>query len=176
MRKIVYYVAISMDGFIAGKDDDISGFAAGGEGVKAYQKDLAAFDTVIMGRRTYEFGYQYGLIPGTRAYSHMDHYIFSKTLNFETQDDRLFVCERNINIISELKNRVGSDIYLCGGGQFAGWLLENEMIDIIKVKLNPFIQGSGIKLFENIKKDYQLVREAAEWYDDIGIITYHIKY
>jgi dihydrofolate reductase len=57
MRKIIYYVACSLDGFIAGEQEDISGFVSGGNGVDKYLSDLAAFDTVIMGRNTYEFGY-----------------------------------------------------------------------------------------------------------------------
>ncbi len=67
MPKIVYYVASSIDGFIAGVNDDISGFVPGGSGVEKYLSDLKSFKTVIMGRRTYEFGYQFGLEPGQPA-------------------------------------------------------------------------------------------------------------
>ena len=80
MPKIIYYVASSLDGFIAGPEDDISDFAAGGSGVDQYLSDLQNFKTVIMGRRTYEFGYQYGLKPGQPAYPHMEHFIFSSSL------------------------------------------------------------------------------------------------
>jgi dihydrofolate reductase len=52
MRKIVYYVASSLDGFISGPNDDISGFVGTGNGVKKYLSDLLNFDTVIMGRHT----------------------------------------------------------------------------------------------------------------------------
>ena len=65
MRKIIYYVATSLDGFISGTSGDIDGFVLGGEGVDQYLEDLQAFDTVIMGKNTYEFGYQYGLKPGS---------------------------------------------------------------------------------------------------------------
>ena len=61
MQKIIYYVASSIDGFIAGLNDDISDFVAGGLGVEKYLSDLQSFKTVIMGRRTYEFVYQEGL-------------------------------------------------------------------------------------------------------------------
>lgn len=71
MNKIIYYVATSLDGFIAGMNDDISDFVFDGDGVKKYQSDLQEFDTVIMGRKTYEFGYNYGLEPGQPAYPNM---------------------------------------------------------------------------------------------------------
>lgn len=54
MPKIIYYVASSLDGFIAGPNDNISYFVAGGKGVEKYLSDLQKFKTVIMGRRTYE--------------------------------------------------------------------------------------------------------------------------
>ena len=177
MKKIIYYVATSIDGFIAGPNDDASGFAAAGEGVAQYLEDLKTFKTVIMGRRTYEFGYKYGLEPGQPAYPHMQHYIFSKTLKFQNQSDQLTLCDLDLDVIKELKETSKSDIYLCGGGQFAGWLLENGMIDIVKIKLNPLILGGGIPLFGPSKKQYQLKLIESEVFDDgLSIITYRIIY
>ena len=80
MKKIIYYVASSLDRYIAGRNDDISKFILQGEGVEKYQSDLANFGTVIMGRKTYEFGFQYGLELGQPAYPNMGHHIFSNSL------------------------------------------------------------------------------------------------
>ena len=177
MRKIVYYVASSLDGFIAGENDDISGFVAGGNGVQRYLQDLQEFDTVIMGRRTYEFGYRFGLKPGATAYPHMKHYIFSSTLHFDNPDPKVKVVKQDMSVIKNLKSETGADIYLCGGGQFAGWLLENEEIDVLKLKLNPFIQGEGIKLFGGVQKKVQLdFVDAALYEHGLQILTYNIKY
>ena len=177
MKKIIYYVASSIDGFISGLDGDISGFAQGGNGVEKYLNDLQEFKTVIMGRNTYEFGYQYGLVPGTPAYPHMDHFIFSRTLSFENPHEKVKVKKLELNEIIRIKEEASTDIYLCGGGVFAGWLLENEQIDILKVKLNPLILGQGIKLFGNSKKNYKLNLIHSENYDNGLIInTYEIKY
>ncbi|MEJ2066019.1 MAG: hypothetical protein P8X74_22535, partial [Reinekea sp.] len=68
MRKIVYYVASSIDGYISGLNDDVSGFIYEGDGVQKYLNDLGSYDTVIMGKNTYEFGYKHGLKPGQPAY------------------------------------------------------------------------------------------------------------
>ncbi|WP_370090490.1 dihydrofolate reductase family protein [Ekhidna sp.] len=175
MRKIIYYVATSLDGFIAGRDNDVSLFASDGEIVDQYLYDLQSFDTVIMGRNTYEFGYQYGLKPGDPAYPHMEHYIFSNSLSFDSQSDQVTVLPRDIEKLKALKSEVGSDIYLCGGGTFAGWLLENGMIDEVKLKVNPIILGDGVKLFGDQRASCKLRVMYNQTFDDgFQIITYQV--
>ncbi len=177
MRPIIYYVATSLDGYIAAEDEDISGFVQGGDGVSQYLQDLQTFDTTIMGRRTYEFGYKFGLEPGQPAYPHMDHYIFSNNLKLENIHPKVKVCPLNLQTILDLKATEGSPIYLCGGGQFAGWLLENELIDILKIKLNPLLLGNGIRLFGDSKKQYQLtLTDRQSFKEGLQILTYKINY
>ena len=176
MRKIIYYVATSLDGFIAGPDDDISEFKQQGAGVEQYLKDLQGFDTVIMGRRTYEFGYKYGLQPGQPPYPHMEHYIFSDSLNFEEPHEKVKVEKPDINRIVELKNGAGADIYLCGGGEFAGWLLDHKMIDQLKIKLNPVILGKGVKLFGSSTSGANLeLLETINFDDGLQIMTFNVR-
>lgn len=173
MSNIVYYVASSIDGFIAGENDDISDFIPGGSGVEKYQNDLQNFSTVIMGRRTYEFGYQYGLEPGQPAYPHMEHHIFSKSLVLDNLATGVHIEPLSIQRINEIKESATTDIYLCGGGIFAGWLLELGLIDQLKIKLNPILLGNGIKLFGNYTggAKWQLIK--SESFDDgLNILTY----
>jgi len=177
MKKIIYYVASSIDGFISGEHEDISGFLNEGNGVQKYLEDLKKFETVIMGRKTYEFGYKFGLKPGEPAYAHMRHFIFSKSLTFENPSEQIQIKRLDIQEIEHIRAASKTDVYLCGGGIFAGWLLEHEQIDILKLKINPLILGRGIKLFGNSKKEYQLNLKESERYDGgLLINTYEIKY
>lgn len=177
MRKIVYYVASSLDGFISGLNDDISGFVASGTGVDKYFSDLAGFDTVIMGRSTYEIGYKYGLQPGKPAYPHMKHYIFSNNLVLKNPDPKVEVKKLDIKAVENLQKQEGTDIYLCGGGQFAGWLLDNQKIDILKLKLNPLILGEGIRMFgESTTKHKLQLMDTEDYENSLQIMTYQIQY
>lgn len=176
MRKIIYYIAASLDGYIAGPNDEVDRFIAGGDAVEHYLNDLQTFDTVIMGRRTYEFGYDYGLQPGAPPYPHMEHYIFSETLQFDRQHERVHVVGRDLDVVRKLKESEGTDIYLCGGGQFAGWLLDHQLIDVLKVKLNPILLGGGIPMFGESKTAFNLnLTERLDFEGGLMILTYEVE-
>ena len=176
MAKIIYYVASSIDGFIAGPNDDISSFTIGGKGIDKYLSDLKKFNTVIMGRRTYEFGYQFGLEPGQPAYPHMEHFIFSNSLEIENLAKSVHIEKISLARVIEIKETAKTDIYLCGGGKFAGWLLENNLIDQVKMKLNPIILGNGIRLFgkSTVNKKLDLI-ETESFDEGLKILTYSIE-
>lgn len=177
MKKIVYYVASSLDGFISGPNDDISMFQTAGLGVEKYLSDLQNFGTVIMGRKTYEFGYQYGLQPGQPAYPHMKHFIFSQTLQFDVFNEQVKCLDLELKNIEKVRDQSSTDIYLCGGGQFAGWLLENNMIDVIKIKLNPIILGDGVRIFGSSNASAKMNLVAHESFDhNFELLTYNLTH
>jgi len=143
MRKLVYDFAMTLDGYLCREDGSCDGFVGEGDHVTDYLDRLQEYDTVLMGRKTYEYGFQFGLKPGDRAYAHMEHFIFSSTLKFDT-DQLNVVSPDRLDIVRDLKNSSGGVIYLCGGGQLAGALLERKLIDRLTIKLNPVAFGSGV--------------------------------
>lgn len=181
MRKLVYHVAMSVDHYICHEDGSITGFSSFGEGehVTEYQEQLKEYDTVVMGKNTYTFGYQYGLKAGQPAYPHMKHFIFSKSLQFDAPPNELVevVRENEIDCVKQLKGETGTDIYLCGGGRFAGFLLEHELIDELRIKLYPVIFGGGIGLFGKSKKAVNLELSSAKSYTTgAQLLRYQVQY
>lgn len=177
MRKIVYYVASSVDGFIMDEGEHIEKFVMDGSGVEKYLNDLKNFDTVLMGRKTYEFGYKFGMKAGDAPYAGMKHYIFSNTLRLENADESIKICGLDLTLIEKLKNENGTDIYLCGGGEFAGWLLDNGKIDVLKIKLNRLILGKGVRLFGNSTREVKLELIESQIYEKgLQIIEYKLIY
>ncbi|GJD15694.1 riboflavin biosynthesis protein RibD C-terminal domain protein [Rivularia sp. IAM M-261] len=181
MRKLIYHIATTLDNYISHEDGSVEGFLGEGEHVDDYLESLKAYDTVLMGKVTYEFGYQYGVQPGqpSPVYSHMKHYIFSKTLRFgaEAHEQVKIIDNNEVEFVKELKKAPGTDIYLCGGGTFGGFLFDNELIDELIIKLNPVVFGSGIRVFGKSTKAVNLSLISSKAYNNgVLLLTYKIDY
>lgn len=147
MREVNYYVATSVDGFIAQPDGSFDGFLPEGPHVEDYVQSLAAFDTVLMGRKTYEIGLREGK---TDPYPTMESYVFSRTLE-RSPDKRVRLVSADApGAVRRLRERYGKEIYLCGGAELARLLFAARLIDLITLKVNPFLMGDGIRLFSDV--------------------------
>ncbi|MEP3430785.1 MAG: dihydrofolate reductase family protein [Roseibium sp.] len=166
MHPIIYDVAVSLDGFISGPDQDISGFAHKGPVVDDYNSRMAGYTTAIMGRATYEFAYQFGLQAGQNPYPHMRTLVFSKTMNCPKNSDIEVVRASPEQVLKDLKQNTNGPIYLCGGGAFAGSLLELGLIDRLRFKRAPIVLGSGVRVFGTISYPHQLTRLKTTPYDN----------
>ncbi|MBO9444154.1 dihydrofolate reductase family protein [Phaeobacter italicus] len=166
MHPIVYDVAVSLDGFISGASGDVSKFAHEGRIVDDYRKRLETYKTAIMGRKTYEFGYGFGLKPGQNPYPHMRTVVFSGALEVPENAD-ISVCSRASpdEIRKIVRESVGS-VYLCGGGDFAGWMLEQGLIDRLILKRAPCVIGSGTTLFGACSRPISMSRIRTETYEN----------
>jgi dihydrofolate reductase len=160
MRELKYYVACTVDKFIAREDGSYDFFLMQGEQVAdlnaAFPETIPAvfrdqlgitaenqvFDAVIMGRRTYEVGLEEGI---TNPYPQMEQYVVSRTLQ-ESYDPEIEVISTDpVAFVRTLKQKPGRDIWLCGGGNLATALFSE--IDEMILKVHPFLLGSGISLF-----------------------------
>ncbi|WP_067571720.1 dihydrofolate reductase family protein [Nocardia acidivorans] len=162
MRNLVYYVAVSLDGYIAGPQgefdfypmcDDMTAWsnqeypetvpthlrAHFGMAVDAPNK---SFDTVLMGRGTYEPGLAVG---ASSPYNHLKQFVFSSTLAPVDNPQVEIVDTDPVGLVRDLKSQPGLDIWLCGGGNLAGQLIDE--IDRLIIKSYPVVAGAGIPAF-----------------------------
>ncbi|WP_445480081.1 dihydrofolate reductase family protein [Lysinibacillus irui] len=182
MAELIYHVAVSLDNFIADQgmiDGDInnSSFLFDGDHVPDFLADIHQYDAVLMGGKTYEFGFQFGAKPGEPGYKGIKHYIFSNTLLFESNEEVELIKGDAIGFIKNLKQEGGSKIWLCGGGELAGSLIKHKLIDQLVLKVNPIIVGEGISLFGSVKPRLNLKLVDMKQYSS-GVIksTYTIIY
>ncbi|HAA26574.1 MAG TPA: dihydrofolate reductase [Cyanobacteria bacterium UBA8553] len=173
MRKLKYYVACTVDGYIAHKDHTIDGFLQDGEHVTDYLESFKWFDVVVMGRKTYEFGLNLGV---TNPYPSMKQYVFSRTMK-ESPDEHVEIVSENIvELVKALKNEPGKDIYLCGGAELATTLFTAHLIDEIILKLNPVLFGSGIPLFsEAIQQTALELTDSKIYQNGVVLLFYRVK-
>ena len=166
MPAIIYDVAVSADGYIAGPGADIAKFPASGPVVDDYLNRLKSYACAIMGRATYEFGYRFGLEPGANPYPHMRCVVFSRHIDLPATAEVEIVRTNAAAQIEQLKRNGTGPIYLCGGGQFAGWLLSQRMIDRLRLKRAPIFLGGGTRLFGDWTGGFDARLLASKLYDD----------
>ncbi|WP_226530774.1 dihydrofolate reductase family protein [Metabacillus niabensis] len=182
MAELIYHVAVSLDNFIADQgmlegDINKSLFLFDGEHVPDFLSDIQQYDAVLMGRKTYEFGFQFGAKPGEPGYKGIKHYIFSNSLQFESNEEVELIKGDAIGFIKNLKQQEKGKIWLCGGGELAGALLKHKLIDQLVLKVNPIIVGEGIFLFGSVKPRFKLRLVDMKQYSN-GVVkpTYNIIY
>lgn len=160
MRKLTYFVAATIDGFIATEDGAVDFFPVGGDHSRTitaqYPETVpsevrralgigarnANFDTVIMGRKTYDFGVRTGT---TNPYAHLRQFVVSTTLSAPPDPAVELIGADPLARVRALKREQGPGIWLCGGGRLAQELLPE--IDQVFLKLHPIVLGRGRPLF-----------------------------
>ncbi|KJS60304.1 dihydrofolate reductase family protein [Streptomyces rubellomurinus] len=164
MRKLTYLIGATIDGYIAAPDGDFDFFTPfvtedyapalfaqypetlptpARAAVGIAEAPNKRFDTVLMGRGTYDPGLAAGL---TSPYGHLRQIVFSRTLDPALDPEVEITSEDPLAVVRRLKQEEdGLGIWLCGGAELAGQLLPE--IDELIIKQYPVVAGEGIPLF-----------------------------
>lgn len=161
MRKVKYFVANSLDNFIARRDGSVDWlFMDGDYGMREF---FASVDAVLIGRKTYEFALAQSPKPkrkkatGKRsARAAIESYIFSRTLDATQHEDVEIVSENAGEFVRQLKQAAGKDIWLMGGGELAASLFAENLVAEISLNIHPVLLGSGIALFPEFGRQLDL--------------------
>ncbi|MED4750911.1 dihydrofolate reductase family protein [Brevibacillus choshinensis] len=175
MATLVYHVAVSLDHFISDPEMmdgkiDRSLFLFEGDHVPDFLADIQQYAAVLMGRKTYEFGFLFGAKPGEPGYKGIKHYIFSNSLEFESNDEVELIQGDAVAFIRDLKEREW-------GGELAGALLNEKLIDQLVLKVNPVFVGQGVPMFGSVQPRMALELSDLKRYSS-GVLktTYEIRY
>jgi dihydrofolate reductase len=171
MRKIIVYIATSADGFIARPDGDIGWLerprVAGTYGMDEFYQSI---DTVLMGRKTYDLALKMrqSSYPGKR------NCVFSKTPRKSTIPEVEFVSEDAGEFAKRLRATPGKAIWLCGGGELIGSILDAGQVDEFIIHVIPILIGEGIPLLHPRHRSVPLALLSARSYPD-GVVRLHYR-
>jgi dihydrofolate reductase len=141
MRQLVYSVATSLDGFIAGPKGEFDWIVQ--DPTMDFGEIFRGFDTLVMGRHSYESMLREGHSPKEFG---MKAFVGSTTLDPAQHRDVTIVSSRLDATVAELKRASGKEIWLFGGGTTFRGLLDAGLVDRVEVSIIPVLLGSGIPL------------------------------
>jgi dihydrofolate reductase len=143
MRQVVYRVAASVDGYIAGPRGEVDWIVP--DPAVDLAKVYESVDTVLLGRRTYELTRQPGAPRWPRGWQ---VYVFSRTLSPEEHPGVTVVRADAGPRVAALRAAPGREIWLFGGGSLFRSLLEAKQVDLVEVAVMPVLLGGGTPLLE----------------------------
>lgn len=139
MRQVRYSVAVSLDGYIAGPAGEFDWIP--NEPEIDWRAFMGRFDTVLMGRHTYEATLsqgEHGSKGGMRTY------VFSRTLRGGDHPAVTVVQDRAADVVAELRREQGKEIWLMGGGVLFQSLLDAGVVDAVEAAIVPILLGAGM--------------------------------
>jgi dihydrofolate reductase len=173
VRKVTFGGAISLDNYLARTDHAVDWLLWGDEAMAVMADYWKTIDTVLMGRKTYEFAARHGMQDG---YPGMKNYVFSRTLP-EAAGGVTIVRDDVVDFLRRLKAQGGKDICLMGGGELARPLFEAGLIDELGFNIHPVLLGSGIPLYHPMRRQIDLeLTECRPFKNGCVYVCYRVKH
>ena len=187
MRKLKLQMQITIDGFVAGSNDEMDWVVFDwDDDLKNYVDEITKpVDCIILGRKLAQ-----GFIPSwtsriadpetadafANKMVNTPKIVFSKTLeNIQWQNTQL-VKGNSVQEINQLKRQPGKDIIAYGGGSFVSFLIMEGLIDEYNLFVNPVALGKGMTIFKDLEDKLNLTLVKSKPFDcGIVLLCYEPK-
>ncbi len=180
-RKILLDLAVTLDGFIEGKNGEIDWCIM--EEEMNFKGFLDRIDTIFFGRRSYEAFIAYNpeesineedlmLLETTK---NKEHYVFSRTLKEDPASYKI-ISDNIADEVNSIRERPGKDIWLYGGSDLITTFMNLHLVDELRLSVHPVLLGEGKPLFSDLKERAELKLVKTNTYPS-GVIQliYHFK-
>lgn len=181
VRRIILDLAVTLDGFIEGKDGEVDWCIMDPE--MGFINFLNQIDTILYGRKSYDLWGQFTPeIEGTDTEKEIwelvhskEKYVFSRTKK-ETDNKAIFINDSIFEEVNKLKNKPGKDIWLYGGASLITTFINLGLVDEFRLSVHPVILGEGKPLFIDIKQRFNLKMVNARTFSS-GVVQliYHLN-
>jgi len=171
-RKVILYIAMSLDGYIAKPNDDLSFLSIvekKGEDY-GYSEFIKTVDTVILGRKTYDW-----VIKHVPEYFHTDKtsYVITRTSRPDAGNTHFYNGSLK-ELVGRLKAKNGKNIFCDGGAEIVNELLKDKLIDEIIISVIPILLGSGTRLFKDGRPEQQFELISTKQFEK-GLVQVHYR-
>ncbi len=184
MRKLKLQVQMSVDGCIAGPNNETDWLTRGNDSFKYVNDIVDSSDTILMGRKMVD-----GFIPyWTEVAGKLDDpmnafakkmietpkIVFTKTLNKSEWINTDIVTGDFRDEITKLKSLDGKDLLVYGGASFDSSLIKEKLIDEFYLFVNPLIMGNGKTIFKDLKEIQKLTLIESKMFES-GLVLLHYE-
>ncbi len=168
MRKLISFMHISLDGFVAGPQGELNWVKVDEELFNYVGTRISEGDTALYGRVTYQMMENYWPTAGNKPnasnheinhskwYGKVRKFVLSKTLDDANQKNTIRISDNIADTLNEIKKETGPDILVFGSPTATHSLIQLNLIDGFWLFVNPIILGNGIPLFSDIKDTINL--------------------
>lgn len=173
MRRVVLFIGVSLDGYLADRKGRVGWMEGQGDGegvVDSYSAFIQGVDTVILGWNTYHQVVT-ELSPEKWVYQGLASYVITHRKKAE-ENGIFFTGESPCELVKRLKETPGKDIWICGGGDVAGQLIAADLVDRYDISIIPTLLGGGIPLFPPLSGERKLKLIQVQHSDGITELIY----
>jgi dihydrofolate reductase len=168
MRKLISFMHISLDGFVAGPNGEMNWIKVDEEIFDHVGERIGEGDTALYGRVTYEMMESYwptaGDEPGaskhdiehSKWYKKVHKVVLSQTIKEAGLTNTTVINDNLSERINKIKQQPGKDILVFGSPTATHSLIQQNLIGGYWLFVNPIILGTGIPLFVDIKDQIKL--------------------
>jgi dihydrofolate reductase len=178
MRKLIFQMMISVDGYYEGKDHDLSWHLVDDE-FNAYAAEfLDKTGVLLFGRKTYELMASYWPSEGAikddsiiaEKMNSIPKIVVSKSLSKADWTNTLLVKENVIETLRDMKTEAGGDLVIFGSSDLVSTLIEHHLIDEFRMIVSPLFLGSGKTVMTGINKQIKLKLQSSRIFKSGSIL------
>ncbi len=181
MRKIIFFMLTSLDGFYEGPNKDINWHHVDEEFNEFAIAQLDTVDMLLFGRVTYEGMARYW--PTQNAVTNdpvvagkmnsLPKIVFSKTMSSAKWQNTRLIKDNFVVEITKLKQQPGKDLIIFGSSDLAVTFIENGLIDEYRIMINPVALGNGKTLFKGLKDKLELKLIKTKTFGSGNVLLYY---
>ena len=181
MRKVLFFMMVTLDGFFEGPNHSIDWHNVDEEFNTFANAQLDSVDMLLFGRITYELMAAYWPTPSAakddpeiaKKMNQTPKIVFSRTLKSATWQNTRLIKENIAEEISKLKAEPGKDLILFGSSNLSVTLIQSGLIDEFRIMVNPVVLGKGTTLFNGIRERLNLRLLTTQTFHSGNVLLYY---